>query len=58
VAERTAQCPTCGLAITETGATCPLCRANLIRVNVRRVLLCSAVIAEYALLLLVLQLGR
>jgi hypothetical protein len=52
------QCPNCGLRITGGGATCPLCRANLIRVNVRRVLLWSVVIGEYVLLLLVLHLGR
>jgi hypothetical protein len=51
-----AQCPSCGLTIAYAPATCPLCRANLIRVNVRRVLLWSAVIAEYVLLLLVLHL--
>jgi hypothetical protein len=51
-----AHCPNCGLTIYDAAATCPLCRANLIRVNVRRVLLWSAVIAEYALLLLVLHL--
>jgi ribosomal protein S26 len=54
----TAQCPNCGLAVSNAAAICPLCRANLIRVNVRRVLLWSAVIAEYGLLLLVLHLRR
>jgi predicted amidophosphoribosyltransferase len=53
-----AQCPNCGLPVTNAAASCPLCRANLIRVNVRRVLLWSAVIAEYGLLLLVLHLRR
>ncbi len=53
-----AQCPNCGLAITDAAATCPLCRASLIRVNTRRVLLWSAVIAEYVLMLLVLHLRR
>jgi hypothetical protein len=53
-----AQCPNCGLRIASAAATCPLCRANLIRVNVRRVLLWSVVIGEYVLLLLVLHLGR
>jgi hypothetical protein len=53
-----AQCPNCGLTITAPGASCPLCRASLIRVNMRRVLLWSAVIAEYVLLLLVLHLQR
>jgi len=53
-----AQCPNCGLAITDAVATCPLCRASLIRVNTRRVLLWSAVIAEYVLMLLVLHLRR
>ena len=53
-----AQCPNCGLTVTNAAASWPLCRANLIRVNVRRVLLWSAVIAEYGLLLLVLHLRR
>ena len=52
------QCPSCGLTITGAGASCPLCRASLIRVNMRRVLLWSAVIAEYVLLVLVLSLRR
>jgi hypothetical protein len=51
-----AQCTSCGLTVADAAATCPLCRANLIRVNVRRALLWSAVIAEYGLLLLVLHL--
>jgi hypothetical protein len=50
-----AQCPSCGLAIADAAAICPLCRANLIRVNLRRVLLWSAVIFEYVLLVLVLH---
>ena len=52
------QCPNCGLTIRDASAICPLCRANLIRVNMRRVLLWSVVIGEYVLLLLVLHLGR
>ena len=52
----TTRCPSCGLTVTNAAAICPLCRANLIRVNVRRVLLWSAVIAEYGPLLLVLHL--
>ena len=51
------QCPQCGLTITYAAASCPLCRASLIRVNTRRVLLWSAVIAEY-LLVMVLHLRR
>jgi predicted nucleic acid-binding Zn ribbon protein len=51
-----AQCPNCGLAIADATAICPLCRANLIRVNTRRVLLWSTIIAEYVLLGLVLHL--
>jgi hypothetical protein len=51
-----ARCPHCGLTIADAAAVCPLCRANLIRVNVRRVLLWSAVIAEYVLAVLVLHL--
>jgi hypothetical protein len=53
-----AHCPNCGLTITGAGASCPLCRASLIRVNMRRVVLWSVVIGEYVLLLLVLHLGR
>jgi ribosomal protein S26 len=53
-----AHCPNCGLTITDAAAVCPLCRASLIRVNMRRVLLWSAVIAEYVLLMLVLHLRR
>jgi hypothetical protein len=52
----TAHCPNCGLTIADVEAICPLCRANLIRVNVRRVLLWSAVIAEYVVMLLILHL--
>jgi uncharacterized OB-fold protein len=51
------RCPNCGLAIASPTATCPLCRASLIHVDVRRVLLWSAVVAEY-LLLVVLHLRR
>ena len=53
-----AQCPNCGLTVTGAGAICHLCRANLVRVNMRRVLLWSAVIAEYVLAVLVLHLRR
>ena len=49
------QCPQCGLTISYAVASCPLCRASLIGVNTRRMLLWSAVIAEY-LLVLVLHL--
>ncbi len=52
------QCPSCGLTVTSVAASCPLCRANLIRANTRRVLLWSAVIAEYLLMILVLQLRQ
>jgi uncharacterized OB-fold protein len=48
-----AQCPQCGLTISYAVASCPLCRASLIRVNMRRVLLWSAVVAEYLLALVV-----
>jgi hypothetical protein len=51
------QCPRCGLTLASAAASCPLCRASLIQVNVRRVLLWSAVVAE-CLLLLVLHLRR
>jgi uncharacterized OB-fold protein len=49
------QCPHCGLAITYPAASCPLCQANLIRVNRRRVLLWATVVGEF-LLILVLHL--
>jgi uncharacterized paraquat-inducible protein A len=48
-------CPRCGLTMAQPAASCPLCQANLIRVNARRVLLWSAVVAEF-LLILVLHL--
>jgi uncharacterized paraquat-inducible protein A len=48
-------CSRCGLTIAQPAASCPLCQANLIRVNARRVLLWSAVVAEF-LLILVLHL--
>ena len=51
-----AQCPQCGLAITQPAASCPLCQASLIRVNMRRALLWAAVIGEF-LLILVLNLA-
>ena len=47
-------CPRCGLTVTQSGASCPLCQASLIRVNARRVLLWSAVVVE-SLLILVLH---
>jgi hypothetical protein len=44
-------CPRCGLTVTQSGASCPLCQASLIRVNARRVLLWSAVVVEFLLIL-------
>ena len=44
-------CPRCGLRVTQSGASCPLCHANLIRVNARRVLLWSAIVVEFLVIL-------
>jgi hypothetical protein len=44
-------CPRCGLSVTQSGASCPLCQASLIRVNARRVLLWAAVVVEFLLIL-------
>ena len=44
-------CPRCGLTLAQPAASCPLCQANLIRVNARRVLLWSAVVVEFVVIL-------
>jgi hypothetical protein len=44
-------CPRCGLSVTQSGASCPLCQASFIRVNARRALLWSAVVVEFVMIL-------
>jgi uncharacterized OB-fold protein len=45
------RCPRCGLTIAPPAASCPLCQASLIRANARRVLLWSAVVVEFVVIL-------
>jgi uncharacterized paraquat-inducible protein A len=44
-------CPRCGLSVTQSGASCPLCQASLIRVNARRVRLWSAIVVQFLVIL-------
>jgi hypothetical protein len=43
------RCPRCGIS-SDGQIRCPLCDTNLVRVNLRRVLLWALVVEEYLLL--------
>jgi hypothetical protein len=40
-------CPSCGIAVRADTVYCPFCRALVSRPNVRRLMLWTAVVAEY-----------
>ena len=40
-------CPSCGIAVRRDTVYCPFCRALVSKPNIRRLMLWTAVVAEY-----------